>query len=258
MSLIKIGELFSRSIAIVISRIVPVGIVRAIHVAIAMGVSAWGTRGLMNALKDATPEGTVANPQNIQEILGALPQEQVMDLVFAPQMWIAVVVNIIIFLWAQGAAYLALYPHPKNPGAGEPRALPGILLGAVGLMFPLIIVNICYAALTMVGLALLLVPGVWLAVKYSFAPLLLVTEGQSAFASFSRSSELVSGSWMGLFGRLLVCGVVAIVGNMLLSFIPVVGPIAAQLLFPPFVMAWQIVLFENLKEMKGSSVETAA
>ncbi|MBI4668873.1 MAG: hypothetical protein HY747_06770 [Elusimicrobia bacterium] len=115
MKLIGVIEMFNRGIGIIISRIVPVALVRLIHIFIAMAVGAWGSRGLMEALRAASPEGMPVGPHNIQEVLASLPQEQVFDAVLSPALWIAVVVNIIVFLWAQAALYLALYPNAKNP-----------------------------------------------------------------------------------------------------------------------------------------------
>ncbi|MBI4369262.1 MAG: hypothetical protein HY547_03420 [Elusimicrobia bacterium] len=258
MGVIGFKEMFQRGFSLLLGRVAPVGIVRLLAVGITMGVGAWGTRGLLETLRSVAPEETAVTPQNLSELFNYLPQEQLMDIVFAPGLWFAVIVNIIVFLWAQGAVYMALYPNPRSENSGEPRSLPAVLIGAVGLLFPLALVNIFYGVLVLIGFVLLFIPGIWLAVKYSFAPLLLVVEdGATAFTAFGRSNDLVKGHWWAVFLRLLAVGVVVMLGNLAFSFIPFVGAIVAGVIFPPFLNACQLALLESLKSADSSEVPEA-
>lgn len=251
MGLISVGEVINRGLSIMISRIVPVVAVRLIAVAVSMGVALVGMRSFLENLRAAASAAGIS-AENLQDLIQNLPPEMLIGALMNPMLWVAVVVNILVFLWAQAGVYLALYPNGQT-GGGEPRSIKSVLLGSLGLLFPLLIVNVIFGLAVTVGILLLVIPGVWLAVKYGFSPILVAIEGKGAMESLSRSSELVSGYWLPVFLRLLVAGIIAIVGNVVLSFLPVVGGIAASILFPPFLNACQLAILENLKEVKGSA-----
>ena len=69
------------------------------------------------------------------------------------------------------------------------------------------------------GLVLLIVPGVYLAVRWYLAAVVVTVEGVAPVAALRRSGELVEGSWWAAFGRILlaalVFGFVALVGQLL-------------------------------------------
>ncbi|MBI4063975.1 MAG: hypothetical protein HY401_06685 [Elusimicrobia bacterium] len=253
MSLIGIGDVFSRGLSVLISRITPVAGVRLVVVLATLALSSWGLSGLMDNLRAVATEGAPVSPETLGDVLNTLPREQMVDVVLSLKFWLSVFLNLALFLWGQGAVYLALYPHPNNPSAGEPRALPAIALGAIGLILPLTLVNIFYGVLVLIGTVLLVIPGIWLAVKYSFAPLLLVTEDASAFSSFGRSSDLVKGCWWGVFIRLVLVGLATLIASVLVGLIPVIGRVIAGVLLAPFLNSCQLVILENLQEIKGKA-----
>lgn len=69
------------------------------------------------------------------------------------------------------------------------------------------------------GLVLLIVPGVYLAVRWYLAAVVVTVEGVAPVAALRRSGELVEGSWWAAFGRILLAalafGFVALVGQLL-------------------------------------------
>jgi hypothetical protein len=79
--------------------------------------------------------------------------------------------------------------------AGE-RVLPAV--GAVAL----------YVLGVAVGLLALVLPGIYLAVRWYFAAQAAVIDGLEPRAALARSGELVEGSWWRVFGLLLVAGVI--------------------------------------------------
>ncbi|MBI4668874.1 MAG: hypothetical protein HY747_06775 [Elusimicrobia bacterium] len=127
----------------------------------------------------------------------------------------------------------------------------------MGLMFPLIVVNVCYGALTLLGSLLLVIPGIWLSVKYSFSPILLVVEDQTAFGALGRSSDLVKDFWFGVFGRLFLLIIIVYLGGFLFSRIPFVGPVISGLIFPPLLAACQLAMVESLREIKTAPAPEA-
>jgi hypothetical protein len=73
------------------------------------------------------------------------------------------------------------------------RRLPAVL-GAVGL----------YVLGVSGGIALLIIPGIWLLVLWYFAAQAAVLENASPMAAVRRSVELVRGSWWRVFGLILL------------------------------------------------------
>lgn len=78
-----------------------------------------------------------------------------------------------------------------------PAALGAVLLSSLGIA---------------IGLLLLVVPGIWLAVRWYFAAQAAVLDNTSPSASLDRSAELVEGRWWETFGALLLSAVVFGVG----------------------------------------------
>ncbi|MER7621293.1 oxidoreductase [Streptomyces sp. NPDC126503] len=73
-------------------------------------------------------------------------------------------------------------------------------------------------ALIALATALLVTPlALWIWVKFSLAPAAAVMEGQGAFASMRRSSDLVRGSWWRVFGILLLVGLMTTVVSWLIQ-----------------------------------------
>lgn len=260
-SMIGFKEMFSRGLEILKARVVQAGAVRAAATLITLGTQTWFAGRLVKNLQTMLPSDIPVTTDNLAEVLQALPQtipqESMMDLVFSPALWATALINIAVLLWAQGALYYALFPNPAiSSDNSEPRSWGGVALGAIGLMFPLVLINIFYTVVVMIGAVLLVIPGIWLAIKYSFAPLLVAVEEHSAFTAFGRSNELVKGNWWGVFLRLLAIAAISTVGFIILRFIPVAGPILFSIIFPPFFVSCQLALWESLKDSKQGAAET--
>jgi hypothetical protein len=70
-----------------------------------------------------------------------------------------------------------------------------------------------------VGLLLVIVPGIYLAVRWYLAAIAVTVEGRTPIVALRRSGELVEGRWWATFGRVLLAvlafGIVALVGQLL-------------------------------------------
>ncbi|MEI7029999.1 hypothetical protein [Streptomyces pratensis] len=101
--------------------------------------------------------------------------------------------------------------------------VPVVLLMAavVGLMVYLVSLGDADGALplmwgSLLGLLALGPVAVWLWVKFSLAPTVVVFEGQGPVAALRRSAQLVRGSWWRVFGiTLLAYGLASVVGYMI-------------------------------------------
>src|SRR5205085_6541713 len=76
----------------------------------------------------------------------------------------------------------------------------------VGLrsLVSLALASIVAGILIVIGFVFLVIPGVYLIVRWIFIPETVVLERKGAFAALSRSGELVRGSWWRVFGIGLV------------------------------------------------------
>lgn len=87
--------------------------------------------------------------------------------------------------------------------------------------------RIVYAVMVAVGLVLLVVPGVYLAVRYWFYPYALIDQQGDLVGAFKRSAAVVSGSWWLVFFFLILCNLLTTIGSLaygigLLIALPVV------------------------------------
>ncbi len=85
------------------------------------------------------------------------------------------------------------------------------------LLLPLLGLTVVYTLIVMVGLILLIIPGIWLYVLFALATPALVLERGRVFSSLGRSRLLVRGSWWRTFGILLLAAIIAGIISMIIS-----------------------------------------
>jgi hypothetical protein len=146
-----------------------------------------------------------------------------------------------------------------DAAAQKPRTWPAIVAGLEQfspLFFTLLIAALGIAA----GLAIFILPGIYLAVRWTFASQAVLFDRARNMAALERSGSLVSGSWLRVLGVLLVAfllaGVVtAIVGVPFgvaanaadSSAITLAGTIIAESLTSPFVALIMTLLYFDLR-----------
>lgn len=91
-----------------------------------------------------------------------------------------------------------------------------------------LIVSILYGLLVGLGLILLIVPGIYFALKYSFAPILVLDKDTKIMEAFSQSGMLTVGVKWKLLGFYIVAALVSLLGFLALGVgaliaTPVVG-----------------------------------
>jgi hypothetical protein len=89
------------------------------------------------------------------------------------------------------------------------------------------------------GFFALVIPGVYLAVRWYFGPQVVVADGLRGPAALRRSGEIVAGQWWSTFGRLLVLGVVGLVVGLVVGGI--LGAIGTAAKSPALFVAGQIL-----------------
>lgn len=119
-----------------------------------------------------------------------------------------------------------------------------VLIGAVGVIL---------------GFIAFIIPGIWLGVRWYFAPQAVVVDGRRGLAALERSAELVSGSWWRVFGIIVFTAIaVFIVGSVVAvpfnlwassadsSALWLVGQMAASTLTAPFEALMLTLLYFDL------------
>ncbi len=91
---------------------------------------------------------------------------------------------------------------------GEEPTVGGALRSASTRLFPAVAAVMVYSVAVAAGLLLLIVPGIWLAVRWYFCAQAAVVDGLGPPDALRRSAEVVQTRWWRTFGVLLAFGVV--------------------------------------------------
>jgi hypothetical protein len=115
------------------------------------------------------------------------------------------------------------------------------------------------AAGVVLGLFAFLLPGLWLLVRWGFAPQAVVLDGRRGAAALQRSAELVAGSWWRVFGIVLFTGIAVLIPGALITApaeawaksadsqaISLVGQMLASTLVTPFQVLMLTLLYFDL------------
>lgn len=99
------------------------------------------------------------------------------------------------------------------------------------------------------GLILFIIPGVIFGLWFSFSLLFAVVEENNVVESMKKSKELVSGYFWPILGRFTVITLIVLLMNLVLSFIPFIGPLITMFI-GPFSFLFYYLVFEDLKRVK--------
>lgn len=111
-------------------------------------------------------------------------------------------------------------------------------------------VTILTGAVVLGGFLFLVIPGIIFAIQLIFSGYIVICEDKKRFSALARSEELVKGYWWPVVIRILALNVVLISFSLVLQFIPYVGWLASVILFFPFTLIYNYLIYQNLKEIK--------
>jgi len=164
-------------------------------------------------------------------------------------------------------AYLVISPLIAAMAIGVLRAraegraprFVDTLRSALDVFAPLFLVVLAALAGIMLGLLALIVPGIYLAVRWLFVSQTVVVEDKRGLAALSRSSELVQGGWWRVAGIALAVNVCALVPSGILTVpftlgakaadaeaLTLIGTMLGQTVAAPFVALCTALLFYDL------------
>ena len=149
---------------------------------------------------------------------------------------------------------------------GERPRAGGVLVAGFEAFTPLFAAVAMAAIGIALGLLALIVPGIFLAVRWFFVPQAVVVEGARGAGALRRSGELVQGFWWRTFGLVLLANIaIAIPGVVLLAPFAgiaestdraaweLVGAAVATSVTAPFVALFATLLYYDLRARRGRS-----
>jgi hypothetical protein len=145
----------------------------------------------------------------------------------------------------------------RDPRAGE------VLTAGFEAFAPIFFAILLAAAGIALGLLALIVPGVYLAVRWFFVPQAVVIERTRGVEALRRSGEAVRGFWWRVFGIVLLGNVVAALPGLVIG-LPfqslaesadrqvwaLVGSIATEIVATPFVALLATLLYYDLRSRR--------
>jgi hypothetical protein len=124
-------------------------------------------------------------------------------------------------------------------GQGRVPALGEAVRAALPVFVPAAVVVLLFSIGVGLGFLVLVLPGVWLAVRWYFGPQAVVADGLRGADALRRSSEIVEGQWWATFGRLVVISIVGLlVGLVVGGLLGAIGEAADS---PALYVAGQVL-----------------
>ena len=151
-----------------------------------------------------------------------------------------IIVYIIIFWIAYNTAKLLL--KINRTSKGDIKELFHYDEHTPKMMLKYFLVSLLYGLIVLVGMILLIIPGIYFSIKYIFAPYLVIDKNMSITEAFKKSADMTEGNWWNIFLFSIITIFVCLAGLLLL----IVGIIPAIMLIS---FAWMYVYLYLLGEM---------
>jgi len=148
------------------------------------------------------------------------------------------VISLFSGLLLTGVFYGGLYGYILKLARGQPVEFGDIFNGFSVAFVPLMLASLVSQILTMVGIVLLILPGIYLAVAYLFAYILVIDKKLEFWAAMEVSRRVITAQWWRMFGLLLLGALLCMLGAIAL----IIGMFVAL----PIYMAAMIYAYEDL------------
>ena len=161
-------------------------------------------------------------------------------LIYAIQVVVAAIpyLGLVGTLLIAGALKGGLFAYFLKKARGQPADISDAFSGFGPLFLPLFLVTLASTVITIAGLILLIIPGIYLAVGYLFIYLLMVDRKLDFWTAMEVSRKVITKQWWRIFGLVLLGILFAILGLACL----VVGIFVAL----PFVLGAITYAYEDL------------
>lgn len=161
---------------------------------------------------------------------------------FSPLIWLLTVALTVLGMIGSLAS-IHLVHHRETNADWYAAAKVGI-----NRFLPYLSVVIPTAIIILLGLILVIVPGIIISVYLMFVSYVFVIEQQRGLAALRRSRDLVRGHFWLVLGRTFLLGLLYVIIAVPLSLIQVVGPVVVSLALSPIATIYFYYLYKSLSE----------
>lgn len=144
----------------------------------------------------------------------------------------------------------------------QPMGIQQAFMSAKPLIWPLFLTGLLAGIFTLIGIILLIIPGIIVGVFLSFALYIVVDENKKGMDALKASKAYVDGYWLPIFGRVLLMGIVialiaGIIGGIAQAILGYnIGMLVQNVIglaIAPFAVVYMYDLYKNVKQLKGGS-----
>lgn len=147
---------------------------------------------------------------------------------------------IIVSVWLQATTYVAVVRTVD----GDALAVKETLKVAWKKAWKFFLVSFARNLIMTLGFVLLLVPGIVFSVWLSFSLFIVILKGTGVRVSLITSKNLVKGRFWPILGRFLIFFLVYVLIQIVLAYIPYIGPLFLVFLGPFFVIPFYLLYKE--------------
>jgi uncharacterized membrane protein len=122
------------------------------------------------------------------------------------------ILGLLVSLLLTGVFYGGLYFFYLKKVRGQPAEIGDAFSGFTLALGPLVITSLLVTLLTLVGFVCLILPGIYLAVSYAFAYLLVIDRKMEFWAAMEVSRRVITAQWWRMFGLVILGAIIAVLG----------------------------------------------
>lgn len=148
----------------------------------------------------------------------------------------------------------------------QPMTLSQAFTNAKPLIWPMFLTGLLVAIFTIIGLILIVIPGIIVGVWLSFSLYIVVAENKSGMEAIKASKAYVQGYWWPIFGRALVIGIIiavisGVIGAIANAIIGIrLGTLIQDIVglgLAPLAILYQYAVYLDIKKIKSGSGGTS-
>lgn len=147
-------------------------------------------------------------------------------------------IGLLVSLLLTGVFYGGLYLYYLKKVRSQPAELGDVFSGFSLAFLPLMLATLVSSLLTMVGLLLLILPGIYLAVSYAFTYMLVIDKRLEFWAAMEVSRRVITAQWFRVFALILLGALIACLG--------VIGLIIGVFITIPILIGAIVYAYEDL------------
>lgn len=122
------------------------------------------------------------------------------------------ILGIFVSLLFSGVFYGGLYYYYLRKIRGQPAEFSDAFSGFSLALGPLVLTSLLVTLMTLAGVICLILPGIYLAVAYSFAYLLVIDRKMEFWVAMEVSRRVITAQWWRMFGLLILGAIIAALG----------------------------------------------